>query len=110
MLELDPHGTLEMLNEPQGISDGLGVYRGDLVFLHPEGMTNGLERPKVPRIGELEGWVHEAQGQMRGWRKEMADIGDNLANEHPKTPNFAVSRVTSHNSDFHWLGEVTDVC
>ncbi|CAE6520035.1 unnamed protein product [Rhizoctonia solani] len=51
VLELDPHG-------PSG-TETFGVRRGDFVFLHRPGTTNGAQLPAVPRIGELEEWVRE---------------------------------------------------
>ncbi|KDN41490.1 hypothetical protein RSAG8_07440, partial [Rhizoctonia solani AG-8 WAC10335] len=51
VLELDPHG-------PAG-TETFGVRRGDFVFLHRPGTTNGAQLPAVPRIGELEEWVRE---------------------------------------------------
>ncbi|CAE6413274.1 unnamed protein product [Rhizoctonia solani] len=51
VLELDPHG-------PSG-TETFGVRRGDFVFLHRPGTTNGAQLPAVPRIGELEDWVRE---------------------------------------------------
>ncbi|KAG9103116.1 hypothetical protein FRC06_000178 [Ceratobasidium sp. 370] len=51
VLELDPHG-------PSG-AESFGVRRGDFVFLHRPGTTNGAQLPAVPRIGELEDWVRE---------------------------------------------------
>lgn len=51
VLELDPHG-------PSG-TESFGVRRGDFVFLHRPGTTNGAQLPAVPRIGELEDWVRE---------------------------------------------------
>ncbi|KDQ63442.1 hypothetical protein JAAARDRAFT_169262 [Jaapia argillacea MUCL 33604] len=47
VLELDPHGTSDwsaLLPTP----DGLGVRRGDMVFIHAPGTTNGLTIPVVP--------------------------------------------------------------
>ena len=46
VLELDPHGTDSDVTNPQ---EGFGVRRGDLVFIHAEGKTNGCVKPMVPR-------------------------------------------------------------
>ncbi|EEB96788.1 hypothetical protein MPER_04016, partial [Moniliophthora perniciosa FA553] len=54
LLELDPHGTSDTDPMAQLNFEGLGVRRGDFVFIHREGTTNGFEKPRVPRIGELE--------------------------------------------------------
>lgn len=60
LLELDPHGTHDMTaNDPTTAPDELGVHRGEFVFIHKEGTTNGSVVPMVPKIGELEGWVQD---------------------------------------------------
>lgn len=116
LLELDPHGTSELSpGIPQSVSEGLGVRRGDFVFIHRSGTTNGLDNPSVPRIGELEAWVHEGptpDGQLLGWRKEMADIGSNLAARSTPERELEchISRPTPGTGCLSWLGEVTDVC
>ncbi|KAG5653348.1 hypothetical protein H0H81_000970 [Sphagnurus paluster] len=115
VLELDPHGTADLAAViPQSASEGLGVRRGDFVFIHPEGTTNGFEKPAVPKIGEVEAWVREGpvvEGHLAGWRKEMADIGANIATRrtagggqeteisHPNTGSGAIA----------WVGEVTNL-
>lgn len=117
LLELDPHGTSEPLAVgPQSVPEGLGVRRGDFVFIHRSGTTNGLENPAVPRIGELEAWVSEGpvpDGQLLGWRKEMADIGADLAARCQCIPEgeleCQISRPTLGTGCLSWLGEVTDV-
>jgi len=60
LLELDPHGTHDITaNDPATSPDELGVHRGEFVFIHREGTTNGSVVPMVPKIGELEGWVQD---------------------------------------------------
>ena len=60
ILELDPNGSGDpSQNDPTTAFDGFGVRRGDFVFIHREGTTNGCVKPRVPRIGELEPWVRE---------------------------------------------------
>ncbi|KAJ7042399.1 hypothetical protein C8F04DRAFT_1207920 [Mycena alexandri] len=72
--------TFAMLEAP---SDGLGVRRGDFLFVHPEGKTNGSPVvARVPRIGEVEAWVRDApfaDGQLSGFRKEMEQLGRDIA-------------------------------
>lgn len=60
LLELDPHGTHDITtNDPSPSPDELGVHRGEFVFIHSEGTTNGSVMPRVPKIGELESWVQD---------------------------------------------------
>ena len=53
------------------------------MFIHREGTTNGLEKPRVPKIGEVEAWVRELpmtpEGHLAGWRREMTEIGAEIA-------------------------------
>ncbi|KAG6821345.1 hypothetical protein H0H93_014142, partial [Arthromyces matolae] len=115
VLELDPHGSLEMATVfPQ--SEGLGVCRGDFVFIHPDGTTNGYKRPAVPKIGEVEHWVREnpiVEGQLGGWRKEMADIGASIATQRvtgaTQRPLMMIYPSCGGNSNLAWIGEVTDL-
>lgn len=116
VLELDPHGTNDWSAVAPTTSDGLGVRRGDFVFIHREGTTNGLEKPKVPRIGEVEPWVREvpivhADGHYGGWRKTMADFGMNIA--HRREPDHIVEgRIRKPGPDdtsLNWFGEVSNL-
>jgi hypothetical protein len=60
LLELDPHGTHDIpTTDPGPLPDELGVHRGEFVFIHKEGTTNGSVIPRVPKIGELEAWVQD---------------------------------------------------
>lgn len=60
LLELDPHGTHDITtDDPSPSPDELGVHRGEFVFIHGEGTTNGSVMPRVPKIGELESWIQE---------------------------------------------------
>lgn len=116
VLELDPHGTSEWANSgPQSHLSSLGVRRGDFVFIHREGKTNGMNRPRVPKIGELEEWVREVpvtpEGQMSGWRLEMTEIGADLAS-NCRTTLASTSSLKRPHYDNHllsWCGEVTGV-
>ena len=115
VLELDPHGTNDW--SALAPNDGLGVRRGDLVFIHREGTTNGASAPMVPRIGEVEEWVREApvvgaNGQLGGWRREMADLGTRIAEERGQTNSVEeprIKRPTKDDLTVNWFGEVTDV-
>lgn len=115
VLELDPHGTSDLAAiVPHSTSEGLGVRRGDFVFIHRPGTTNGFEKPCVPRIGELEAWVREGpalDGQLTGWRKEMADIGTSIAARRvsEEVQECQIKLPTLGCGDFLWLGEVTNV-
>ena len=115
VLELDPHGT----NDWTALTpnDGLGVRRGDLVFIHGESTTNGVAPPMVPRIGEVEEWVREApvvgaNGQLGGWRRDMADLGTRIAEERGKAGSVGeppIRRPTKDDPSLNWFGEVMDV-
>jgi len=116
-LELDPHGTNDWSAVAPATFDGLGVRRGDFVFIHREGTTNGLEKPKVPRIGEVEPWVRELpvvhpDGHYGGWRKAMADIGMDIA--HRREPDHIVEgkirKPSPDDTSLNWFGEVSNVC
>jgi ubiquitin-conjugating enzyme E2 O len=116
LLELDPHGTSDLAVNPQLAHDGLGVRRGDFVFIHREGSTNGLEKPRVPRIGEVEAWVREVpispDGQLGGWRKEMSEIGGNIATSRGGAENVEEGQIRRPNrgdGSFSWFGEVAAV-
>ncbi|KAJ3500529.1 hypothetical protein NLJ89_g9755 [Agrocybe chaxingu] len=110
LLELDPHGNSDV-NAATGHEE-FGVRHGDFVFIHSTGTTNGMEPPKVPRIGEIEPWVREppfVDGDFAGWRKELHDIGVEVAaqrgvsyvNEKP------IKQPAKGNSQLYWCGEVT---
>ncbi|KAH9162782.1 hypothetical protein EDB89DRAFT_2024260 [Lactarius sanguifluus] len=116
VLELDPHGTNDWSAVAPTSFDGLGVRRGDFVFIHREGTTNGLEKPKVPRIGEVEPWVREApivhaDGHYGGWRKTMADIGMNIAHRR-ESDHIVEGRIRKpgpDNTSLNWFGEVSNL-
>ncbi|KAF5375118.1 hypothetical protein D9758_000439 [Tetrapyrgos nigripes] len=114
LLELDPHGTSDP-ELPQGGLDGLGLRRGDFVFIHNEDTTNGYTPPRVPKIGELESWVREnpfagGTNQLSGWRKEMAALGTNIATRRGKDGVVEGQMQRSPENGFlHWIGEVYDL-
>ncbi|KAI0758238.1 hypothetical protein C8Q74DRAFT_307926 [Fomes fomentarius] len=116
VLELDPHGTNDW-SAVAPTNDGLGVRRGDLVFIHREGETNGVETPFVPRIGEVEEWVREApivntNGQLGGWRRDLADIGTRIAEARGKEQGVderPLQRPEKGDTSLNWFGEVTDL-
>ncbi|KAG6832272.1 hypothetical protein H0H92_003505 [Tricholoma furcatifolium] len=115
VLELDPHGTSDpSAGSVQTASEGLGVCRGDFVFIHPTGTTNGFEKPVVPKIGEVESWVRESpvvEGQLGGWRKEMADIGGAIATGCAAgvQGKSKMMHPSQEMGKFLWIGEVTDL-
>lgn len=113
VLELDPHGTYDVSAAP---TDDLGIRRGDFVFIHRAGSTNGAPKSRVPRIGELENWVREIptfgfDGQIGGWRKEISDLGASIASTHSKgqVHSGTVQKVQVGDTRFNWFGEVTGV-
>lgn len=111
VLELDPHGSDSSLSNPQ---ESFGLRRGDFVFIHREGTTNGCKKPAVPSIGELEAWAYEPpyveeDGEFTGWRKELDDIGQEIARTRGTDPvPEGVMQRPPLNTDIDWLGEVID--
>ncbi|KAI0041793.1 hypothetical protein FA95DRAFT_1584625 [Auriscalpium vulgare] len=116
LLELDPHGTSDWSAVAPSGFDGLGVRRGDFVFIHREGATNGLESPKVPRIGEVEPWVREAPvvhgtSAYAGWRRTMSDMGMDIARrrELDQIIEGRIRKPTADDVSLNWFGEVSDL-
>ena len=114
VLELDPHGVSDW--SVIASHEEMGLHRGDCVFIHPEGTTNGVEKPMVPKIGELEGWVRELtmdpNGMIMGWRHEMIAIGNGIAERRGRDPSVEegkIKRPAKGETSLHWFGEVTDV-
>lgn len=111
VLELDPHGSDASASNPQ---DSFGLRRGDFVFIHREGDTNGCKKPTVPGIGELEAWAYEPpyaeeNGEFTGWRKELDDIGQKIARSRgTDTIPDGTMRRPPLSTDIDWLGEVVD--
>lgn len=115
VLELDPNGTGD--TSPDALhGHGFGVRRGDSVFIHPAGTTNGFTPPRVPKIGEIEEWVREppvrADGELCGWRRTMADLGTLIAASRntQRLPLYDVSLPSMDGKSLSWFGEVTEVC
>ncbi|KAJ8487538.1 hypothetical protein ONZ51_g4099 [Trametes cubensis] len=116
VLELDPHGTGDW-SALSPASDGLGVRRGDFVFIHREGTTNGAKPPMVPRIGEVEEWVRDPptvgpNGQLGGWRREMTDIGTRIAEQRGQEGSVEeapIKRPQKGDNSLNWFGEVLDL-
>ncbi|KAG9314231.1 hypothetical protein JVU11DRAFT_5018 [Chiua virens] len=114
VLELDPNGTGDM--SPDALhGHGFGVRRGDSIFIHPVGTTNGFAPPRVPKIGEIEEWVREppvrADGELSGWRRTMADLGGRIA-AHRNPHLLRLHDVSLPNLDddaLSWFGEVTEL-
>ncbi len=116
VLELDPHGSGDW-SPLAPANDGLGVRRGDFVFIHREGTTNGARAPMVPRIGEVEEWVREAptlgpNGQIGGWRSEMTELGSRIAEQRGKegsVDEVPLKQAQKGDTSLNWFGEVLDV-
>ncbi|KAI0319861.1 hypothetical protein OF83DRAFT_1275465 [Amylostereum chailletii] len=114
VLELDPHGTSDWSALAPAMFDGLGVRRGDFVFIHKNG-SNGLESPRVPRIGEVEPWVREPpvvhdNGEYGGWRQQMYEIGMSIARRQEfDVYEGAVQKVSKDDKTLDWFGEVLDL-
>ncbi|KAG0704339.1 hypothetical protein DFH29DRAFT_981464 [Suillus ampliporus] len=110
VLELDPNGVSDwVVGTPH---THLGMRRGDKVFIHRAGTSNGFESPRVPRIGEIEEWVREVpvrpDGEFSGWRRTMADLGTKIASERKEKPTvFRVKHPTQDDASMSWFGEVT---
>lgn len=111
LLELDAHGTLDHTGSNPH-AEVFGVRRGDFVFVHTPGTTNGLPNPRVPRIGEVEAWVREDPFDTSGWRQELNDIGLDITpkQEQSNCGHGSMRRPTKHDGKLHWCGEVTWVC
>ena len=115
LLELDPHGNSDLDAIVSGSDASFGVRRGDFVFIHSPETTNGLEKPRVPRIGEIEPWIRGnpfQDGQFVGWRKELQELGLNIASQR-STGTLVEKRIqmsTNAESKLFWCGEVTAVC
>jgi ubiquitin-conjugating enzyme E2 O len=118
VLELDPHDS----GDWHAVSpvEELGVHRGEFVFIHREGTDNGAAKPMVPRIGELEAWVRESptmhvheNGQLGGWRREMAEIGNDIARRRGRDNSVEEGqlrrRAEQHDTSLNWFGEVVEV-
>ncbi|KAG9039021.1 hypothetical protein FS842_003185, partial [Serendipita sp. 407] len=110
MLELDPLGS-SIVDERQ--LSVFGLRRGEHVLLHKSGTTNGLSPPLVPKVGELEEWVHEvpsraADGTMEGWRGELTNVA-------VKALGFDISRksptgtLSSVQMSGDLIGQIVDV-
>lgn len=117
VLELDPHGA----GDWHSVSpvEALGLHRGEFVFVHKEGTDNGVTKPMVPRIGELEAWVRESpithvheNGQLGGWRRDMAEIGNDVAQRRGRDISVEEGKLRRPQPDdksLNWFGEVIDV-
>ena len=115
LLELDTQGNPDETANGPG-SEGIGVNLSDFVFIHKLGETNASTGSRVPRIGEIEPWVHEHafddRDELSGWRKTMHDIGSNIAAERSNTrlAEKAIQRPIQRSGQLSWCGEVTAVC
>ncbi|KAF4623252.1 hypothetical protein D9613_002127 [Agrocybe pediades] len=109
LLELDTVGNVE--HETDLSPEAFGVQRGDIVFINAPSSSRSTQAPRMPRIGELEPWVHEPPfhgGQPANWRKEMLDIGSAIAakrNAEPYTER-AVQLPAKGSGELTWIGEV----
>lgn len=110
VLELDPHGM--SFEELAGGPDAFGVRRGESVLIHGEATTNGLTEPLIPRIGELEPWVHEApsrtaDGTVEGWRGSLTNNAMKVLGFDWSRRDEASQQSLPMNSS--WIGQVVDV-
>jgi ubiquitin-conjugating enzyme E2 O len=115
LLQLDTQGNPDDTTNGPG-SEGIGVNLGDFVFIHKMGETNASPDSRVPRIGEVDSWVHEHafddNEELTGWRKAMHDIGSNIAAQRSNTRLIenAIHRPVQRSGQLSWCGEVTAVC
>ncbi|KAJ4485954.1 hypothetical protein J3R30DRAFT_3443035 [Lentinula aciculospora] len=112
LLELDSQGASD--TSPFSEIEGLGVRRGEIVFIHAPGKNNGFEAPRIPRIGELEPWVRSNpftySGQVDGWREELATIGADIATRRiSEAINDGTIKSKASPGTLAWLGEVIDL-
>lgn len=112
ILELQTYGT--GLNGPESaVHETIGVHIGDFIFVHKPGTTNGSYGAKVPRIGEIEPWVHEHRefDNPEGWRRQMHDIGCNIASQRGSGGSMdrPLRLPVRGSGELSWCGEVTAV-
>ncbi|KAJ3916626.1 hypothetical protein F5877DRAFT_80717 [Lentinula edodes] len=112
LLELDSQGASDSISSPE--IGGLGVRRGEMVFIHAPGKNNGFEAPRVPKIGELEPWVRAnpftLSGQLSGWREELATIGADIATRRSlETIDEGIINPKALPGTLSWFGEVIDL-
>lgn len=111
LLEMSTYGT--GVSASESLHEVIGLHIGDFVFVHKSGTTNGSYGAKVPRIGEIEPWVHEHNNSdpRNSWRHEMHEIGRNIANQ--RASGLATEkplRLCARGSgELSWCGEVTGV-
>ncbi|KAG8921952.1 hypothetical protein FRC02_012255 [Tulasnella sp. 418] len=120
VLELDAHGNSQVADQPESI----GVRRGDYVFIHREGTTNGCDLPVVPKIGELESWVSEVglnpTEEGNGWRQELVKVGiayaertDSASSPTSGSPSRGRGGdgklIWRDSREIDWFGEVTNL-
>lgn len=113
LLELDAHGNSDQ-DANDFSSDNFGVRVGDFVFIHAPGTTNGLDEPRVPRIGEIEPWVREEpfkHGGFSGWRKDMHELGIRIAAQRSidQSAETPLQWPSPGHGNLSWCGEVTGV-
>lgn len=111
LLELDLQGASDSVLYPN--SEGLGLSRGEVVLCSDK--SNGFEIPRVPRIGELEAWVHVRpsvhSGQLDGWRGDLATLGADIATRRGfESIEEGSMKSMPDVGTILWLGEVTNVC
>ena len=116
LLELDPHGTHDLtLNDTVPLLDELGVHRGEFVFIHEEGTTNGSSIPRVPKIGELESWVQDVPSlhtmQPGGFTDLIYAEGMKMiaAEEHLMDNRSTLIPISTPIHPIYWFGYVSDV-
>ena len=90
LLELDPHGSTDP--ELFGTPDEYGVGQGDIVFIHPEGQTNGTRSTictpprRIGTLGNGSTCIRRAclkprlaEGNVHHWLKPRYATKDNAA-------------------------------
>jgi ubiquitin-conjugating enzyme E2 O len=110
LLELDAYGNSGGAGAP-GL-DALGVRRGDTVFVHAPGTTNGAEQGRAPRIGEMPEWAKDNH-EDAAWRERMKVVGmeehqRRMGGPPPREESF-IRKTEKGDATMNWIGEVTDV-
>jgi ubiquitin-conjugating enzyme E2 O len=111
LLELDAYGNGGGPGATVSSFDSLGVRRSDFVFIHAEGTTNGAEKGRVPRIGEMPDWAKD-NSDAASWRENMRVRGIELAQSRMSIPpreHSFIKKTERGDTSCNWLGEVTDV-
>ncbi|KAJ3573658.1 hypothetical protein NP233_g2277 [Leucocoprinus birnbaumii] len=112
VLELDRSASDPFLGAYTHVAETLGVNRGDVVLIHRPGTTNGCDKSRVPRIGELESWLREdveaGLNHNPPWKREMSELGAEVARSRStwNADDLRFKRASPGDEKYLWFGEV----